>query len=383
MPAESLQQDARQPTHRETRWLIGIVAVALALRLGIVVLRSPDLHTDPDAYVALATTMVETRGLNSPGTTVPTAFRPPLYPVVLASLMILGLTPAAAVCVTALFSGAVVTIAVWWCARVLGMRSASCVTAAALVAFDPLLLRYSPVPMTETLTAALLMVALLQMHKLIAASADDNRAAAAGRLKSAMMAGVAFAAAGYCRPVCFLTCGIVTAGLVIQSFFSSRDTGRRISRIRVAALPAVVAAVLLIPWIVRNAVQLNAFIPLTSHGGYTLLLGNNDVFYREVVRVPGQPVWTENSLNTWQHELHAELLQDGVTSESAQDEWMYHRAKRDILAAPDLFARACLLRWKRFWGIQPRVGGQFAWRWVIGAVGIWYLLQWTGLVAAL
>ena len=55
----------------------------------------------------------------------------------------------------------------------------------------------------------------------------------------------------------------------------------------------------------------------------------------------------------------------------------------DIGAAPDAFRQACLLRWKRFWAVCPRVGGQFAYGWVIWCVGGWYLMQWIGLAASL
>ena len=383
MSGETTKQSLGQPTQKESRWLIGIVAVALALRLMMVVFRSADLHTDPDAYVALAKTVSETWGFHSPGTTSPTAYRPPLYPAVLALLMAAGFKSTTAICVVAMISGAVVTIAVWWLARVLGMRGVWSGIAASLGALDPLLLRYSPVPMTETLTAALITVAILQMFKVAAMPVGESPAGSAKPVKSAFLAGVMFALAGYCRPVCFLTCGVLTAVMLVRLLFSIEGAERRIGRPGFAVLPAVFAGILLIPWVVRNAVQLNAFIPLTSHGGYTLLLGNNEVFYREVVMASGQPVWTENSLATWQYDLNSAIEKEGITSESAKDRWMYSRAKRDILAEPNSFLRACFLRWKRFWGIQPRVGGQFAYRWVIWAVGIWYLMQWMGLAAAL
>ena len=37
------------------------------------------------------------------------------------------------------------------------------------------------------------------------------------------------------------------------------------------------------PWVTRNFVEFQTFIPATTHGGYTLALGNNPDYYRDVI----------------------------------------------------------------------------------------------------
>ena len=47
----------------------------------------------------------------------------------------------------------------------------------------------------------------------------------------------------------------------------------------------------LAPWAVRNALVLGEPVWTTTHGGYTLALANNEVYYRDVLGgSPGQ-VW--------------------------------------------------------------------------------------------
>ena len=100
-----------RPCPNESRWLIGVVAGAAILRLLLFVFQRSELHTDPDAYVALAKTIRTTGGFHSPGTELPTAFRPPLYPVLLALLTAIGCSMSFAVGMISVCAGAVVTAA--------------------------------------------------------------------------------------------------------------------------------------------------------------------------------------------------------------------------------------------------------------------------------
>lgn len=382
--SEAVRKDnISRPTATEARWLIGIVACATALRIAMLLLRGGDLHTDPDVYVALAKTVESSGGFSSPGTAVPTAFRPPLYPLTLAVLMSAGLKTSMAIACVALLAGVAVTIATWWMSQICGLRSVWCGLTAFFAGVDPLLLRYSSLPMTETLSAALLTVGVLQMLKLLPASEDSDGRLTASPIKSAAVAGLCFGLAGLCRPICFLTCGVLAFGLLISSaVHRKRDHSCRV-RLATALVPVLTAGLVLMPWVIRNAVQFHDFIPLTTHGGYTLLLGNNKVFYRDVVKAPGQPVWSEESLTAWQNALNEELASAGLVTETEQDTWMYARAKQAIRDDPSTFRKACLLRWKRFWAVQPRVTGSVVPGWIVWCVGVWYLLQWTGLAASL
>ncbi|MFX9077435.1 hypothetical protein ABTN32_20465, partial [Acinetobacter baumannii] len=46
------------------------------------------------------------------------------------------------------------------------------------------------------------------------------------------------------------------------------------------------------PWLVRNWLVFGVPILTTTHGGYTLLLGNNSVFTQDVVQQPWGTVWS-------------------------------------------------------------------------------------------
>src|SRR5436309_2095528 len=64
--------------------LIACLMIGLGLRLFIILNQASQLTVDRDAYLGIATSVVEGRAYSSPGSTDPTAFRPPLYPLVLA-----------------------------------------------------------------------------------------------------------------------------------------------------------------------------------------------------------------------------------------------------------------------------------------------------------
>jgi hypothetical protein len=112
---------------------------------------------------------------------------------------------------------------------------------------------------------------------------------------------------------------------------------------------------MLAPWVVRNVVVLGSPIVTTTHGGYTLLLGNNDVAYEEEVSRPWGTVWDGESLRTWQRELEAELAraEPPVRDEVARDAWQRRRALDWIAAHPGRFAQAAWLRVRRFWNPVP------------------------------
>ncbi|MGH7200354.1 MAG: hypothetical protein ACREJB_07090, partial [Planctomycetaceae bacterium] len=109
------------------------------------------------------------------------------------------------------------------------------------------------------------------------------------------------------------------------------------------------------PWVVRNALVLGSPKLTTTHGGYTLLLGNNPVFYREVVGEPWGTVWSGESLESWQHSLEEAMRSSRPrpVGEVERDRWMTRRAIGHITAQPGEFLAACGLRLLRFWNVAP------------------------------
>ena len=85
-----------------------ILALALVLRFGAVWLLRGQLTDDRDAYLAIAENLAAGRGYSSvPGE--PTAYRPPLYPLILAPAVAVA-RPAAGVAAVNLLAG---VLAVW------------------------------------------------------------------------------------------------------------------------------------------------------------------------------------------------------------------------------------------------------------------------------
>ncbi len=382
MTAQNSVSPAGKPTQRASRWLIGIVFCSVAFRVILLMFRADDLRTDPDAYVALAKTVLETGGFCKPSSVAPTAFRPPLYPMLLAAVMWTGLKASTAVGLVNLIASAVLTIVTWWIARVLGLRGIWPGVAAAVSCCDPLLLRYSVLPMTEVLSAALLSMALLNVLKLCPSKTEASGSETRANATTAIVAGLCFGLAGLCRPIAFVTCAVVSVYLVALSLLFRRDN---CLSLKLAVTPALTAAVVLTPWIIRNYCQFERFIPATTHGGYTLLLGNNETFYDEVVLAPKNTAWEGASLNKWQQQLAERMATDNVdtASEADIDQWMYAQAKSTILANRGTFAKACWLRWKRFWALRPTVNSGGIPRWLSRGAAAWFVVLWLGLVGSL
>ncbi len=171
-----------------------------------------------------------------------------------------------------------------------------------------------------------------------------------------------------CRPT-FLVWLIGVAA--VFPFVLSTDRRRR--AFQSAALVAAAVAVLA-PWTIRNQIEFGRPIVTTTHGGYTLLLGNNPGFYEYLREAPWGSVWNGAILsNTWEADLRTIGTDEVQLSASA-----YREAWQNIADAPGTFAYSCLVRIGRLWAVMPhqiypdespsRHGMRFA-------VAIWYALQ--------
>jgi hypothetical protein len=143
------------------------------------------------------------------------------------------------------------------------------------------------------------------------------------------------------------------------------------------------AAVVVAPWMIRNQLAIGRPTPATTHGGYTLLLGNNPVFYHEVVDQPWGTVWdtaeNDRTQATWLSGVEADLHEDlggRANDEPNRDRWMYRRAFRNIADEPGLFLHACGLRFVRFWNVMPLGPARDSIpRMVVGCVGLFYAVE--------
>jgi 4-amino-4-deoxy-L-arabinose transferase-like glycosyltransferase len=349
-----------------------LLLLALALRLLLAARNPALLLEDADGYTAHATATLQHHGFVGPFTGQPTAFRPPLYPMLLAAPLACGLPPIAAVLLINLLTTVVCCFATGWLAGILLPARLPTLLCVAAVALDPLLLRYSLQPMTEVPCAALLTLACA-----VAAGVCQYTA----RPRTVFLCGLLLAFAALIRPTVLLAAAAIWVQFVIITLRAGKPSVTK-QTLKSPLLLALGIALGLAPWLARNAIQFRAFIPATTHGGYTLALGNNPDFYHDVIRGTDQFPWEGTALDRWQRKTLSAATASGINpaDELALDRFHYDLATQTIRMYPRDFLRACWLRCCRFWAIRQTSTDGTATAVLISS---WYLVLWAGLILKL
>jgi len=337
------------------------------------------LAEDNDQYRAIAQEVVAGRGFSDPETQLPTAYRPPLYPLLIAGILVSGggnLT----VGFVQLALGVATVGFTYLAGRRLGLGRASFI-AGLLVALDPLLLYQTALVMTET-TAAFLAAVVLWLC--------SERP---GRLRSFGF-GVALGMCCLCRPTfwAFAAVAAVVWGILYWRRESrsnlpsstGRANGGEVDAMGPppsppATLPegegrsehdcwrnalATLAGIALViaPWALRNAVVTGWPIVTTTHGGYTLLLAHNPAYTRAVVEQPWGSLFEGAAFDEWSAGLEADMARENPpidsshlspAAELARDRWMNEHAWKYIREEPGTAVRAGLTLLGRFWNLTP------------------------------
>ena len=264
---------------------------------------------------------------------VPDAYRPPLFVLVLTKIARNGHVAPAAIGWLHLALG----LATVWLTCVVGRKwglGRLSLAAAALVACDPILLNQSTQIMTETLATFLAVLGLFCLTRL-----DEKRT-----FWEAGLAGGCLALAALCRPV-FLVWLVMAA---VATLLLRTGPWRRTANV---ATFLFIAIVVLAPWAIRNYRVLGQPIVTTTHGGNTLLLGNNPEFYRYLreghwgtALSAGQRLHTPDSLF---------LLRLETGDDVASDKEAYQLTRKHIRENPGMFAYSCVYRVRRLWGLLP------------------------------
>ncbi|MCH9656396.1 MAG: glycosyltransferase family 39 protein [Planctomycetes bacterium] len=345
-------------TSRSHLILLLILILAGGLRIALVYLQSDQLQQDRDAYLAIAGNLAVGHGYSStpdPNEIQPTAFRPPLYPALISILYFLNAAPLG-IGVIQIILGILTVWLTWQTGKRLQMQWAA-LGAAAIVATDPILLQYTAYPMTEVLAAFLtsLLLYLLVTSLSIKIVSGEKQVIPPLFFRTGFVWGLAI----LCRPTYLAFFGIwlvvrFTGSLIYKLHNRKSESMKERKGSPVMYLAAGIMLAVS-PWFIRNLVVFHAPILSTTHGGYTLLLGNNPVFYEDVVQKPWGAVWSGESLSVWQKKLEDQIsLQvPPLKTEQERDRWMYQRAKYNIAEQPELFVSACILRFKRFWNLSP------------------------------
>ncbi|HEY2840285.1 MAG TPA: hypothetical protein VGJ26_14105 [Pirellulales bacterium] len=333
------------------------------MRIAAAVAMRGALEFDVDNYRELAENLIRD-GVYGRGD-VATAFRPPLYPLLLALLGAMGQLNAPAIAALQVALGVSTVGLVVLLGRQWGLGRWRFL-AAALVAVDPILLRQASVVMTETFATFLAALGLVVLSALVARPTTLR----------ALAAGAALGAAVLCRPVFLLW--MFGAPICFVWLLPTWST-----RARAMACFALGGAVALLPWVARNQMQFGWPIVTTTHGGVTLLLGNNPEFYEHLRASPGQP-WDSAAFNAGVEEERianrnqlAETGRNELPYELANDRREAAHAWQNIEAEPSMFAQAVLFRWSRLWGVLPLplAGEGSAARALRYAIGFWHAAE--------
>jgi len=340
------------------RWLLAVVALGLAVRLAATAPLLGRLE-DPDNYIRLARGLAAGRGFVWDGR--PTAYRPPLYPLVLAPLV--AVLPAGTplgwgIAVLHAALGAATVLLTALAARRWGLGPARVLLAAGIVALDPVLVAQSRMVMTETLTALLLAASLAAL------GLPGHRGAALG--------GMALGLSALCRPSTLPAAFLVVIAALVTG------PGVRRQRFGRGAMVAAATIAMLAPWAARNARVFGEPVWTTTHGGYTLALANNPIYYAEVLDGPPGAVWSGANQKRWFDAIGPTVA--GL-SEPAADRRLRSSALALCRARPRDFARASAARLARFWSARPASAvypGSLR-----ALVAVWTIPLWVALVAGL
>ncbi len=261
------------PPIGKRRWraaLIAILAVALLVRLGAALHYNLPPQTDAYDYDRTAVSLADGHGYprasvfsGGPG---PTAFRPPAYPLFLAGVYAITGTSnpdhrwEAGRIAQALLGVAIVALVMLVASRLFGPCEA--LIAGAISAVYPPLVFEGTSLLTEPLFTVLMLggIAAVLRYR----SGDD-------RLRWLLVAGLLAGLATLAR-----TNGVVVIAALALGVWTLRPRFKP----RALVAPSIVlasAALAIVPWTIRNVIELHAFIPVSTQTGVALAGQYNDV----------------------------------------------------------------------------------------------------------
>jgi 4-amino-4-deoxy-L-arabinose transferase-like glycosyltransferase len=347
------------------------LSVLLLFRFSVLFFARDAFVEDPDAYrslaVGLKTSGIYGNSINPP--IKPTAFRPPLYPWLLSfgvdrenrGIGFLFLSSIHTLLGVATCGGTA-----YLCHALLNITFPTlrnsvhriCVVSAALlVALDPILIRQSQMIMTETLATFLSIVTLGCFHRFAFAEKDRQQ------WLWAFATGIAFGLGSLCRPTAVVWLMLVLVGALFLVRFPYR----------VIACLLLGSAICILPWGIRNSMHCGKFVLTTTHGGYTLLLANNPSLYDHLDRNWSRDWDPSAFFSSWDQDSASaigEIERDLLAKEIA---W------KTICESPLGFVKSSFARLLWLWAPWPNQGSTSA---RIG-IGIWYGIEYLAAILGL
>ncbi len=338
-------------------WQLATVFVlALAVRGAFLASQWERLQDDPDGYRQIANELRSSGQFarrDGDGPSFRTAYRPPLYPMLLAAT---GTSSFAVATLQAILGGAT-ALGAFLLARGLGQQWGAYL-AAVFTTLDPLLLNQSALVMTETLAAALTLAAVALL------TVWSQRTT----WRWAALAGVSIGLCILCRSTYLLWPPLLAMAFLAEPLFK-----RQMNRSQFWPLAIFVSAAFLVilPWGIHNTLVFGKPIFTTTHGGYTLLLGNNPHFYRFVRQGTWTIAWDAEEFHSQWQQRRSQVT--NPAQELDEEKLAYVWAKESMLQEPGSFALAALYRWRQFFVPFPnRLNDQQRLSTSQVAVAIWY-----------
>lgn len=369
-----------QRTTAQTVWgFVGVLVFAMLTRGVVLVQGQHRLSDDPDAYRTIATTLARTGVFGLPNglpadklNAKPTAFRPPLYPWLLSHLVgDDGQLSNRSVAVFQWLMGCVTVVLVFDVGRsLLGMKAG--VLAGFLSAIDPILLWQSTLVMTETL-ATFLAIATCWWWVVRFKPSEADRCEKGGLANAVVLSGL-LGLAFLCRPT-FLVWAVLVLPALLWAGPSCRIRRSVATFVSVVVFTAIVAG-----WTMRNITVMGHPIWATSHGGYTLLLGNNDSFYDYLQTKELSPPWDSPAWNAepfFQQYNSFEKSGDEVVDDAVA----YDAAKETIRSRPGMFVYSCWVRLVRLWQPFPHATPSRSTVSIVAVGSFYVLLQAMAIIA--
>ncbi len=345
------------------RVLIGLVLLGMLVRLLVLATAINNPPADPDNYLPLAESVAKGEGLRFGDRL--TAYRPPLYPILLApGVALVGSREGGNdlfkywVFGLHLVLGALTILATFLAARRWEFSRWAIYLSTAIVAFDPVLVIQSKAVMTETLAAALVAGTLAVLGP-------------ARTFRDLACCGIGLGLCALCRPSLLPVAPLLALALILER---SRPKQRLWTRLSRASILLIATITTLFPWALRNTLVFGEPVWTTTHGGYTLALANNPVYYKEVLNGPPGAVWSGPNQRKWFEAMN----QAGAgRTEPEADRLFQSLGLRMLQERPEDFLRASIARLGRFWGIAPAAGvypEAIRWATALWTVPLWGLL---------
>ena len=309
-----------------------------------------NLGADPDAYRDIAEN-VRNRGQyartirfenRNESQTLRTAFRPPLYPLFLSLLVTNEKLSSTSVALFHLALALGTAYLIWLIARELRLKPAFAIFAGLFFAIDPILINQSALVMTETLATFLAMASVFFAIKF---QSD-------GRWIWAILFGLTTGLGCLCRPI-FLVFFLIWLFSLFFQLASKKFQWKAIFAGGICFL------LVMAPWVIRNKVEFGQFKITTFHGGYTLLLGNNEHYFAHLNDGIFQPAWKpsiafKRTINQSMNDAIANADPDELCKwEIEFDEKCYQQAFSDIANDKATFAKASFVRIGQLWSPLP------------------------------